>query len=94
VITADGSGSQISDDVCVRQNRPANSKEKHMFTHPDFLGTQVRQHTNDLIRQAEQARILTLAIQSRRAVRAAARRARHHQVATALRPTRTAQPAA
>ena len=65
-----------------------------MFTHPDFLGTQVRQHTNDLIRQAEQARILTLAIQSRRAVRAAARRARHHKATTALRPTRTAQPAA
>ena len=64
-----------------------------MFTHPDFLGSQVSQHTNDLIRQAEQARILTLAIQSRRAVRAAARRARHDQATAALRPTRTAHSA-
>ncbi len=65
-----------------------------MFTHPDFLGTQVNHHTQDLIRQAEQARILTLAIQARRAVRAAARQARHNQETVALCPTRSAQPAA
>ncbi len=48
-----------------------------MFTHPDLVGFDVRQHVDDLMAEAEHARVLSAALRRRRQARAAARAARH-----------------
>jgi hypothetical protein len=57
-----------------------------MFPHPDLLGSQINQHRNDLLAEADHARAVTVALRRRRAARAAVRAAREltvcHQVSS------------
>jgi hypothetical protein len=76
VITTDGVASQIFDHGLTPVTTPAEPKESHMFTHPDLLGSLVSQRHNELMAEADRGRILTIALNRRRAARAAARAAR------------------
>jgi hypothetical protein len=53
-----------------RRMASGSTKETDMFTHPDVLMAQQKQHSADLIAQADQYRLLAAARRFRRARRA------------------------
>jgi hypothetical protein len=56
---------------------PETTKENAMMTHPYLLGFSAKQHTDQLMAEAEHERVLNAALRRRRQARAAARNARH-----------------